>query len=122
MIKTINDKDYTDTMRLSYKVLMNGVKFPKVTEFWRMLTLVFGLKEFELLDLKNSRVFEFESYLIDELIEWRKGNPIDFSEIKESVFTFGDFTEMEKLLMNSGLMEERLWAIYVFLVDPNLTL
>ena len=41
---------------------------------------------------------------------------------EEAVYTFGDFTEMEKLLFESGNMQERLWAIYLYLIDPNMNL
>jgi hypothetical protein len=59
---------------------------------------------------------------MDILMEWMKGEPIEFGDIEEAIYTFGDFTEMEKLLFESGNLQERLWAIYIYLIDPNINL
>lgn len=84
--------------------------------------MIFGIHEFEILNLKSSNVGEFESYLLDRLIDWKRGNPVDFGELEESILTFGDFTEKEKLLFSTGNMQERLWAIFLCLIDPNINL
>ena len=121
MIKTKNDKDFTESMVMSYKILKRlGVL--KITDFWRALTSVFGVKEFEILNLKSPHTIEFESYLMDVFIEWINGRPVDFRDLEEAIYTYGDFTEMEKLLFESGEIQDRLWAIYLYLVDPELEL
>ena len=121
MKKTKYDRDFTDSVKMSYRILKrNG--FLKITDFWRALALVYGVKEFELLDLKSPHTTEFESYLMDVLIEWMKGDSIEFRDLEEAIYTFGDFTEMEKLLFESGNLQERIWAIYLYLVDPELNL
>ena len=79
-------------------------------------------EQFEILELKSPHTLEFESYLMDVLIAWMKGEPVDFGEVEKAVYTFGDFTEMEKLLFESGRIQERLWAIYLYLIDPNMNL
>ena len=106
---------------MSYRMLKRKGQF-RITDFWRALATVFLVKEFEILDLKSPHAIEFEYYLMDVLIEWMKGEPIEFGEIEEAIYTFGDFTEMEKLLFESGNIQERLWAIYLYLVDPNMDL
>ncbi len=121
MIKTKYDKDFPDSVKISYRILKKSGMI-KITDFWRALSLVYGIKEFELLNLKTSHALEFESYIIDLFIEWRNGKPINFGDIEKAIFTFGEFTNMEKLLFESESLQERLWAIYTFLIDPELDL
>jgi hypothetical protein len=121
MIKTKYDRDFPEATIMSYKTLKRKGQF-RITDFWRALTTVFLVKEFEILELKSPHTLEFESYLMDVLIAWMKGEPVDFGEVEKAVYTFGDFTEMEKLLFESGRIQERLWAIYLYLIDPNMNL
>lgn len=121
MIKTKEDRDFPDSVKMSYRILKrNGLI--KITDFWRALSLVFGLKEFEILDLKSPHVLEFESYLMDLLIDWRNGESVEFENLEKAIYSYGEFTEMEKLLFQSGDLQCRLWAIYVYLIDPNMNL
>ena len=121
MKKTKYDRDFPESVIMSYKILRRNGQI-RITDFWRALSLVFGVKEFEILNLKSPHAIEFESYLMDVLIEWMNGESIEFGDIEDAIFTFGDFTEMEKLLFESGNLQERLWAIYIYLVDPNINL
>lgn len=119
MEKTKDDKDYSDSFKTAYKILQRKNEILKITDFWRALSIVYGLKEFEILNLRSPHTSEFESYLMDVLIEWVKGDKINLSEIEEAIYTFGDFTEMEKLLFESENLQDRIWAIYTYLIDPN---
>jgi hypothetical protein len=118
---TKDDKEFPESTILSYRILKrNGLL--KITDFWRALSLVFGLKEFEILNLNSPHIFEFESYIMDLLIDWRNGEPIEFDNLENAIYSFGEFTEMEKLLFQLGNLQHRLWAIYLYLIDPNMNL
>ena len=122
MIKKRTDTDYTETVIFSYKLLKHLGYSARISDLWKMLCIVFGINEFEILDLRSRNVSEFESYLFDKLIDWKRGNEVDFQEIEESIFTFGDFTGSEKIMLETGNLQERLWAIFLCLVDPNMEL
>ena len=121
MIKTLKDKDYPESTIISYNILQRA-GILKITDFWRALCLVYGVKEFEILNLRDPHASEFESYIIDRYIDWIKGDPVEFEDIEEAVYKFGDFTGTEKLLFESDNMQNRLWAIFLYLVDPNINL
>lgn len=121
MKKTKYDRDFPESTIMSYRILRRNGQF-RITDFWRALSTVFGVKEFEILDLKSPQAVKFESYLMDTLIEWMKGEAIEFGDIEEAIYSFDEFTEMEKLLFESGSLQERIWAIYIYLVDPNINL
>ena len=122
MKKTIKDINYTDVVISSYNLLQHLGYSARISDLWKMLCIVFGIQEFEILDLRSRNVGEFESYMFDKLIDWKQGKEIDFQEIENSIFEFGDFTGREKMLLTSGNLQERLWAIFLCLVDPNMEL
>lgn len=95
----------------------------RISIFWEMLPMTFGLPKFELLDLGDYQFGFFENYLIEKHIEWENGNEIDFSEISEKILNIGDFTSSEKLLMlDNNNLEIRLWSIFTAISFPDPTL
>jgi hypothetical protein len=123
MKKSINDVDYTDTTRSSYKIISHKFGYSaRITEFWTMLPMVYGKQEFEILDLRTPGIIEFESYLLNELINWKKGLSVDFDYMEKRILDFGEFTGLEKLMFSSGDMQERLWAIFLCLSNPEMNL
>ena len=123
MIKTKNDTDYSETTRQVYRILSSKYGYSiRVSNIWELLAVSLGIPEFEILEPKLYQNGQFESYLIDQYISWRQGDPVNFTNIALSVLEVGDFTGSEKLLLSQEELENRLWAIYLCLIDPNLNL
>jgi len=123
MIKTKTDTDFSETTRQVYRILSSKYGYSiRVSNIWELLAVSLEIPEFEILEPKLYQNGQFESYLIDQYISWRQGNPIDFSKIASSILEVGDFTGSEKLLLSQEELENRLWAIYLCLIDPNLNL
>ena len=121
MKKSKKDRDFSDITRMTYKVL--NYKFGYAARIMDILNLIkesYGLKEFKILDFNNPDLRNFETYVIDQYIDWVKEKEIDFDNIEKAILSIGDFTEMEKLLLQSGDLQDRLWAIFLCLSDPNL--
>lgn len=122
-IKTKNDTDYTDITKSVYKILKNKYSYQaRISDIFQLLRDSFGLDEFILLDFNLMNNGPFESWLVDKYISWINGDEIDFIEISNSIFTVGDFTISEKELLKTGLIEERLWAIFLVLSSPELNI
>ena len=121
MKKSLKDTDYSDITRTTYRVLSYKFGYTaRISDLWNLLRMSYGLKEFEILEHNNPEMRNFESYLIDQYIDWVGGKEIEFDNIEEAIFGVGDFTGMEKLLLQSGDLQDRLWAIFLCLSDPNL--
>lgn len=123
MKKSIKDTDYTEVTVLTYNLLASRFgHFARITDIWRMLCFAYSIPEFEILNLQDPHIGEFESYLLDRVIDWNNEKPVDFEEIKDSILRFGDFTSTEKFLFDAGSFEDRLWAIFLVLSDPTLNI
>ena len=123
LIKNKNNTDYTEIVKSVYNML--SIEFgylARITDIWLLLAKSFNLQNFELINQKQYQNGEFESYLIDRLIEWRNGEDVNFSDISEAILMVGDFTGSEKLMFEHGKIDERLWAIYLVICDPTLKL
>lgn len=122
-IKNKNSKDYTDITKSIYNILASEFGYTaRISDIWKLLAIACGIKEFELLDFRLYLNGPFESYLVDQLIDWQRGEDIDFTDIKDSILRVGDFTSSEKTILNEGDIEERLWAIFLCICDPTLNL
>ncbi|MBP3732192.1 MAG: hypothetical protein J6I84_02990 [Bacilli bacterium] len=120
MIKTIDDTDYTDITKMSYRILTREYGYTaRISDIWKLLLSVYGLQEFEILDSREYQNGNFESYLSEEYYGWLHHRKVDFGEIEKAIMAVGDFTGTEKLLLGSGDMQERLWAIFICLSDPT---
>lgn len=122
-IKNINipDEEIPERVRFIWSLLSNKYKYTaRLSNFWVMLAETYGKKEFEILDFNTIQNGPFESYLIDEMIRWQRGEDLDFSTIASSVIETGDFTAAEKFLMTGeeNDLEMRLWAIYLTISRP----
>lgn len=123
LVKNKNSNDYTEIVKSVYHLL--SIEFgylAKITDIWLLLAKSFNLSKFELIDTNQYQNGEFESYLIDRLIDWRNGKDVNFSDISEAILMVGDFTSQEKLMFEHGKIDERLWAIYLVIYDPDLTI
>ena len=91
----------------------------RVSRFWEMLPLTFGIPRFEILDLGDFRIGQFENYLIDKMIEWENGMEIDFDEVGQRCLGAGDFTGTELLLMSGVNLSLRIWALFLAITFPD---
>lgn len=121
--KTKYDEDYTYTTRTMYKIYseLHGYT-ARISDIFQMLKESFGIQEFDLFDPKMCNNASIESYLIDEFIKWKDGEPVDFVEIYNALVLAGDFSASEKALFESGNIEERLWAMFLVISDPSLNI
>lgn len=123
MIKTKYDTDYSETTKQVYRILAEKYGYSiRVSNIWELLAVSLGIPEFEILVPRMYQNGQFESYLIDQYIFWREGKPVNFEDMADLVLQVGDFTKSEKLLLTYEELENRLWAIYLCLIDPNLNL
>lgn len=122
-IKNKNDNDYTGVTKSVYHILADRFGYTaRISDIWELLRYSFGVEEFELL---NPRLYQngmFESYLLDELIKWRNGEDVNFTDIYQAILTVGDFTGREKLMFDYGNIEERLWAIFLVICNPEMNI
>lgn len=122
-IKTINDTDFTDVVRSVYKLLSEKYGYTaRISDIFILLIDAFDIKEFLLLDFNNIRSIEFESWLVDIFIDWKNGRNVDFVQVYNAILEAGEFSINEKNLFTSGLVEERLWAIFLVIADPNINM
>lgn len=122
-VKNKRDTDYTEVVRTVYKSISDRYGYnARINDIWPLLTTALNIEEFEILDPKSYLNGNFEAYLIDRMIDWRNGKNVDFSEIYNVILDIGDFTDVEKLKLENEQVEERLWAIYLAVVDPSMNL
>lgn len=123
MIKSLNSSDYSEVTIAAYKVLSNKYGYSaRISSFWNLLADTYGISEFEILDLRTTEAIFFESFITDQYIDWINNREVDFSKTEEAMFRAGDFTGTEKILLSTSNLQERIWAIFLCLSDPNLNL
>lgn len=121
MIKCRTDKDFSGTVKSVYKLLRHKYGYTiRISNYWTLLSDSLGIEKFELLDFKALMNGEFETYLINNQIRWSKGEPVDLGDIVKKTLEIGDFTRTEKEYFESGEVEDRIWAIYLAICNPEL--
>lgn len=119
-IKTKNDTDYTQTAIAIYEMLSKKYGYAaRITDIFNFLKESFSMEEFLTSDYRDIRNIEVESWLIDQYTNWLKGLPVDFVEVYRALETAGDFSISEKKKFHDGLVEERLWAIFMVFEGPD---
>lgn len=122
MIKNKNNTDYSSSAAMVCNLIIDKYGYTaRITRMWEMLQDALSIPKFELLDTRYVRP-EFESYLVDRLIDWNSGKDVDFSQIKEAILIAGDFSGMEKLLLGQDDFEDRLWGIFLAVSNPGRTI
>lgn len=84
-----------------------------------MLKYSFGVTEWSSDQQRDLGGAGFTSYLIDQMIQFKEGKPVDFTDIYESILRVGDFVSSEQRMFELGDIEERLWAIFLVIDDPS---
>ena len=124
LIKTINDKDYTDLVISNYDILKSKYGYTlRISMILSIIKDVFLGKspqeDFDLMDVRSCNNGLIESYLIDRQIDWQNNKEVNFSEMYEKINEVYQFSRTEKLILDTN-MEEKLWALYLALSKPSL--
>lgn len=122
MIKNKESNDFSSSAVLVCNLIVEKYGYTaRITRIWELLQDALAIQEFELLDHREVKP-EFESYLVDRLIDWNTGKDVDFSLIKEAILLAGEFTGKEKLLLRQDDIEDRLWGIFLAISNPERTI
>ena len=122
LIKTINDKDYSDIAVNVFQVLKSRYGYTlRVSRLLEIIRDVFLFgSELLLVDIKTCSNGLFDSFLMDRMIDWQQGREVDFSKIKDEIYKTYQFSSSEKLILETGSMEERLWGFFLALSKAQL--
>jgi len=113
MKKSKNDTDYNNiTVFVNNMIIDKYGITARITRIWEFILNILSLDEFSFLDMKTINPL-FESWLIDNFIDWSNGKEIDFSEVRQSILNAGSFSSKEKLLIDQDEFDEMLWGIYL---------
>ncbi len=118
--KKSKDNEYSYTTLLVEDLIRNKFGYAaRISDIWSLLAASVSINKFELLEPKFYLNGPFESYLIDEFIKWNKGDEVNFTDIYDAILKVGDFTQSEKLILDSCNIEERLLGIFLALSNET---
>ena len=124
LTKTIEDKDYTPNVVSTYYSIKSKYGYTlRISMILNIMKDIFLCKpgeDFDLIDTKLCNNGPIESYLIDRQIDWQNKKEVDFSEMYSKIVEFYPLSRMEKLTLETGNIEEKLWAFYLALSKPSL--
>lgn len=92
----------------------------RISALLEMIQFTYGIDEWELVDRSQINNGELLSGWMDSLILYRDGEPVDFGKIWEDIKSILNFTNRELTLIETGSVDERIWAIYTLLLYPEL--
>lgn len=120
--RSINTLDnLSDSFRATYIMVRDKWKYTaRISELISMLKYCYSIEDFELVEIHNINHGEFESWMMDKLIEYKQGHEIDFGEVWEKIKSTYPLTKSELTHIETGAVDERLWAIFTILTNPNL--
>lgn len=98
-----------------------GVYGARISDIILMLELLHGGERFELFDTRTWNPGDFISYLMDLQLKFMSGEPIDLVTIHDDILKVYQWTIAEKKRFINEVIEEKIWAIFKYVVDPNLT-
>lgn len=120
-IRTINDTDFTQTVRYTYLKLIDKYRnVARITDIFTLLRESLDIPEWILLDTREVQNGNFESYLIEKQQSWLRNEPINFTELYKALLTAGEFVISERRMFEQGNIEEILWAIFLVITKPDL--
>lgn len=120
-IRTINDTDFTQTVRYTYLKLIDKYRnVARITDIFTLLRESLDIPEWILLDTREVQNGNFESYLIEKQQSWLRNEPINFTELYKALLTTGEFVISERRMFEQGNIEEILWAIFLVITKPDL--
>lgn len=114
--------ELTDTVKIYYSALrgfygQNG----RITDLIQMLERLSNSK-FELFDPRTWNNGQFSSYLMDLQIKFQNGEDLDMVVLHDDILKVYEFTIAEKKSFIDEIIEEKIWAIFKYVVDPKLEL
>jgi hypothetical protein len=116
------DTELTVSVRLYYQTLKESYgQTGRITDIVQMLEKL-SLKKFELFDPKTWNSGLFSSYLLDQQIKFQKGEPLDMVVLHNDILKVYEFTSAEKKQFINEIVEEKIWAIFKYVTDPNLVI
>lgn len=93
----------------------------RITDIIQMLAVLYDVKEFELFDPRTWNSGLFASYLLDNQMKFMSGEPLDMVVFHEDLLKNYNWTIAEKRRFINETIEEKIWAIFKFVIDPTLT-
>lgn len=117
--KNITDYPETTAITFNYLKALHGYE-ARISMIWKLLAEAFNKKEFDVLDYNFVENGHIISWLIDRQIEWQNGEDVNLSEVYRALLEAGEFTSQEKNMFEYGNIEERLWAIFLLITNPDL--
>lgn len=115
--------EYPEITKITYTYLLQFYKYTaRIADIWQLIKDSYDIKEFDALDYGQIQNGSLTSWLIDRQIDWQEGRDVNFTEVYQALLTAGEFTSSEKKMFETSGIEERLWAIFLLITDPELTL
>lgn len=91
----------------------------RITDIWTVLPRVLlDQKQFDIVDLHFVMNGDFDAYLVDELISFKRGDNVDFTNIKNKLLEVGDFTTSELLSLKNEFADEAIWGFFKYVDSP----
>lgn len=116
------DTELPITVQLYYKELKKkyGVYGARITDIIQMLEVLQGNQKFELFDANTWNSGQFSSYLMDQQIKFMAGEELDMVIFHDDILKVYQWTKEEKKRFDDEIIEEKIWAIFKFVIDPSL--
>lgn len=121
LVKNINNVDYTTNVITTFNQLKNKFSYTlRISMILDVVKLCLEKKEFDIIDERLCENGSFESFLIDQYINWRDNKDIDFSKIYNKLKEVYSFSNSEKLLLETINIDEKLWAFFLALSKDSI--
>lgn len=117
--KTKNDELSLNASTAKEIIRLNFSYLVRISDIWVVLPKILGLDKFQNLDLRYVVNGDFDAFLIDALISFKKGESVNFTEIKNKILEVGDFSSDERLLLLEDFAEEFIWGYFHYLEFPE---
>ena len=116
LIKNIGESVFPENVVVTELFLKTKYGYTlRISMLLQVLKDFLGITEFTILDERISNNGPIESYCIDQFISWKNGNDVNFSELFRNIKKEYTFSGSEKLKLEEGNIEEKLWAFFLAL-------
>lgn len=92
----------------------------RISSLLEMIQYCYGIQEWELIELREVNNGDMQAKWMDSLLEYREGKDVDFGAIWEDLKSRLSFSISELNLIETGEIDQRLWAIFTVFISPNL--
>ena len=94
----------------------------RISYLLEMIKYCYSIPEWDLLDPREINNSILDSKMIDFYIDFVDGKDVNFLDVWKEIKKECQFTRREIDLIESGNIDERLWAIFNVLLNPNLNI